>query len=105
MNLKVARTVRALKVLVVAMGVLIVAGVVTIIVTIASRIGASTHGKPALPASVKLSLPQGAHLAAVVPWGDRLIIRIERQAGGDQLLTYDPASGAVVQTIELPPAP
>jgi hypothetical protein len=83
------------------MGILIVAGVLTIVVTLINR---AAH--PRQPAAITatghadVELPAGAHLGGMVGAGDRVVLHIVTADGHDRLLTLDPATGAVVETID-----
>jgi hypothetical protein len=98
---------RALKALVVIMGVLLVAGSVTLAVLIMSRIGShrspvarTTSPAAGLPDRVAVTLPPGAELRSVTVLGDRLALHVATPAGAE-ILVVDPASGAITETIEL----
>ncbi len=80
--------------LVVAMGVLIVAGVATVGITIARRLS-----NPAMAAAV-LDEPAGTRMQSVSPAGNRLAVLL--QGGGpDRVLLVDPQTGAVVGRVGL----
>jgi hypothetical protein len=81
-----------------------VAGLVTIAVTLFNRTAHPAH--PAILAPLghaDIPLPAGAHVAGMVGAGDRVVLHIVTGDGHDRLLTLDPASGAVVETIDLVP--
>ncbi len=94
---------RALKIAVVVMGVLIVAGTAALIVAVVQRIG----GPPApsgggLPRAIEAVLqePAGTRIAAIATMPDRLAVQL--QGGGmDRVVLIDPRSGAVVGRISL----
>ncbi len=87
---------RALMVLVVGMGVLIVVGVVGLIVVVTGRV-ASRHA-PALPAVV-LEEPAGTRIAGIAPLGDSLALRLQG-GGADRVVVVDP-QGRVTRRLEL----
>lgn len=76
---------RALMVLVVAMGVLIVAGVAGLIAVVTSRM-ASQRG-PA--AAMVLDEPAGTRIAGVAPLGDSLALQLQG-GGADRVVVVDP---------------
>ena len=84
---------RALKAAVIVMGILIVAGVVTIMVTIVQR----TAGLPA-PATTQQALlaePDGTRIAGMSAAGDRLALQL--QGGGpDRVVVLDARTGRVL---------
>ncbi len=86
---------RVLKAAVIVMGVLIVAGVATIIVTIVQR----TTGGVSVPGSVMqqelVDEPDGTHIAGVSMGTDKVAVQL--QGGGpDRLLVLDARTGRVV---------
>jgi hypothetical protein len=81
---------RALKILVVVMGVMIIAGVVILGVTVVRRMSPAP-----LAASAPLDEPAGTHIAQVSASGDRVVLLL--QGGGpDRLVVLDLRNGAVV---------
>jgi hypothetical protein len=99
---------RALKLLVVIMGVLLVGGTVVLIIAVVDR---ASH-RPATPAPVAtrgfdravIDLPEGARVLGSEVVGDRLVVRVGLAEGGETLIVIDPRSGARLGTIELRPA-
>ena len=88
---------RAIMALVIGMGVLIVAGVATIGVTIARRLSTSS-----VAAAVTINEPPGTRIIAMSPAADRLALLL--QGGGpDRIVLLDPRSGAVAGRIGLAP--
>ena len=92
---------RALKVLVIVMGVLIVAGTAVVIVTVAKRV--SQAGRTA-PVAASLTLPAGCSVAEMTTIGDRLALRLEGAGDCRQILLVDPATGSITGHIGLVPA-
>lgn len=96
---------RALKLLVVVLGVMLAAGTIALIAAVVVRVrsgsvAALEHVSP--PTEVKL--PVGAHVAATEMAGDRLLVRLTLPQGGEQLLVFNLSTGARIATIELLPA-
>jgi hypothetical protein len=94
---------RALKILVVVMGVMLVVGFAALVAVIAGRI---SRGGPATTvargfASTPIEIPRGARIEAMTAGPDRLILALVLPEGGRQLLVIDLASGARLGTIEL----
>lgn len=93
---------RALLGLVVAMGVLIVAGTAVVAVTIIHRMGHATP-HPASPVAVANSVldePPGTRIIAASGTGDRLALVL--QGGGpDRVVLLDPASGQRLGQVSL----
>jgi hypothetical protein len=94
---------RALKIAVIVMGVLIVAGTMGLIIGVAHRASApATPAVATLPASVAAVLdePAGTRIAGIVALRDRLAVQL--QGGGvDRVLLIDPATGTVAGRISL----
>jgi hypothetical protein len=99
--------VRALKIAVIVMGVMLVVGTVVLIGAIAARV---SH-KPAEPATKPdfitqpIDLPPGARIEAMTAGSDRLIIDLLLPDGTRQLLVIDLATGQRLGTIPLHTAP
>jgi hypothetical protein len=97
---------RALKILVVVMGVMIVAGFTALVVAIAER--TSSSGSPAARsafASGPIDIPRGARIEAMTTGGDRLIVGLQLPDSNRQLLIIDLATGVRIGAIELHPMP
>lgn len=75
------------------MGVLIVAGTVTLVVLLVQR--AAGRGPASLPA-MTLDLPHGARMVSVAGAGERFAVLVEGPDGATRLLLIDPRSGRVV---------
>jgi hypothetical protein len=103
---------RALKVLVIVMGVLLIAGIVALGFAVQYRMNhprpTPTVGGPAIgPAGAAnaqtLDLPQGAKVVGAEASGDRLVVRVELAGGGQELIIVNLATGAPVATVTLRP--
>jgi hypothetical protein len=94
-----------LKVLVIVMGLLIVAGFVVIAAEIARRMSTPNTARP--PASGKfterIALPSGARVVSMNAVGDRLVVHVETQGGPAAAYIVDPRNGALLGTVEFPP--
>ncbi len=90
-----------LKVAVVVMAVLIVAGTVALVVGVARRASVPIGGA-GLPgfAAMVLDEPAGTRIAGIVAVRDRLALRLEG-GGGDRVVLIDPVTGAVAGRISL----
>lgn len=99
---------RALKLLVVVMGVLLVAGTAALVAAIIDRASHRTAAPPQAAARgfdrAVIDLPIGARVLDSTAADGRLVVRIGLAEGGEQLLLIDPATGARLGTIELRPA-
>jgi hypothetical protein len=101
---------RVLKVLVVVMGILIVAGVVTVVATIVSRLSGGTKEAAAPVSSAPISVPFGeiahalpdeARVVSVSAGSGRLYIHYETAGGLARVLVLDGATGAELGKIHL----
>lgn len=95
---------RALKVLTIVMGVMILAGTGVLVAVIVHRVSSpASSGAPiAGLASVALVLdePAGTHIAGIAAAGDRLAVQLQG-GGADRVVLVDPHSGAVAGRIAL----
>lgn len=89
---------RALKVLVATMGVLILAAIVAIVIALSNRASLTGAGKPWTHA---LSLPAGATFKDFRLDGERLVIRTSRPGQEDRLLILRLDTGAVIGTVTI----
>jgi hypothetical protein len=93
---------RALKIAVIVMGVLIVIGTMGLIVVVARRIASPTAAAPSLLVSMAAVLdePAGTRIAGIAAVRDRLAVQL--QGGGvDRVVLIDPLSGAEAGRISL----
>jgi hypothetical protein len=88
-------SVRALKVLVVGMGVLIVVGTVTLVVLVVQRAGAG-----AAAPNLALRQPEGTRIAGIAAAEGRIALWVQRP-DGERVLLVDPRSGRAAGEIRL----
>jgi hypothetical protein len=106
-NTKVDPMVRALKILVAVLGILLVGGIVALIAMLMTRGTPTTTPRPsaALPHGsaydVAIDVPAGARIVSAQPDGSRLVVILALPDGRQQILLLDLASGARLGTIEL----
>jgi hypothetical protein len=91
---------RALKVLVVVMGVLLIGGFAILVATIAGRLSRSGIA-PRSFAATAIDIPRDAHIGAIAAGTDRLILELVLPEGQRQLVVIDLATGARLGTINL----
>ena len=93
-----------LKVLVIVMGLLIVAGFVVIAAEIARRMSsASAPAAPTAGFARNIALPSGAQVVSVSAAGDRIAVHVKAVDGRSTLYLVDPRSGALLGTVDFPP--
>jgi hypothetical protein len=99
--------VRGLKILVVVMGAMILAGVAALIIVIASRLPARHAAAPSSQplAASPIELPAGARVETIGVGSDRLVLDIVLPGGNRQLLIIDLATGRRLGAIPLRTAP
>ncbi len=101
------RNMKPLIALVIIMGVLIVAGLVVVVVTIANRLGgadrtANTRAAAEF-ATVDLPVPAGCEVMETTAADDRLILRLGSGERCNQVLIVDMATGRLLGTLRLAP--
>ena len=97
---------RALKILVVVMGVMILAGVATLVVVIAGRVSRGAAGTSSQPfAAAPIELPAGARIETMSTGSDRLVIDLVLPDGNRRLVIIDLATGRSLGTVPLLTAP
>jgi hypothetical protein len=97
---------RALKILVVVMGVLLVLGIAALVWAVVYRINHPPAAAPTAAgtgARTVLDLPPGARIESSEVAGDRIVLRLALPDGGGQLWLFDLRNGARIGTIELRP--
>jgi hypothetical protein len=98
---------RGLKILVVVMGIMLVAGFAALIVAIAGKMSRSGS----VPSAVRpftgapIDIPRGARIEAMTVGTDRLVLALALSEGARQLVIIDLATGARLGTIELHASP
>jgi hypothetical protein len=100
---------RALKIIVVAMGVMLVVGVVALGFGIAYRVNHPRGTASPPPRSVippigmprTVTLPSGAKILGVQSDGDRVMVRLGLANGGEELILVDWKTGATLSILEL----
>lgn len=90
---------RALKGLVIGMGVLIAAGLVVVGVTIANR--TLDGGPPGVATDAAFALPAGAEVLETALDGGRVALRIRLAGGGTAIHVFDLATGERVATARI----
>ncbi len=98
---------RALKIVVVVMGIMLVVGFAALIFVIAGRM--SHRGASPLPARTTartmIDIPRGARVEAMTTAPDRLFLDLVLPDGNRQIVIINLATGARAGSIELRPAP
>ena len=88
---------RALKALVIGMGVLIAAGLATVVVTIANR----TLDADRPPTEAAFAIPDGAEVLETALDGDRVAFRLRLSDGTAAIHVFDLATGRRVATARI----
>jgi Family of unknown function (DUF6476) len=93
--------IRALKTLVAALGVLLVAGVVALVAAIGMRLSHRVPPPVAAFNAPPAMLPHGAKIEAVGAGADRIVLDIVLSDGTRQLIILETPSGRLIGTIPL----
>ena len=94
---------RALKILVIVMGVMLLTGFATLIIVLAGRL---SHSGPARPfAAAPIELPAGARIETIGVGSDRLVLAIILPDGECRLMIIDSATGRLLVAIPMHIAP
>ncbi len=103
---------RAMTVVVVVMGILIVAGLAALAVGIVRRATDAIHSAevpraagPTAFLAAPIGLPKGAHVTAISTGTDRLVIAVALPDGSQELIVVDLATGRRLGMIPLHAAP
>jgi hypothetical protein len=97
---------RALKTLVIVLGVALVAGSVALVALIVGRLerkGAETAAAQGL-GPLHAALPAGSRIVSTELSGDRLLLRLALADGGEELMLVDARTGAPVAVFDVPAA-
>jgi hypothetical protein len=104
---------RALRLLVIVLGVLLLGGTLALVVAIIMRSPRPAESRrpdpqPAdsakqAPYDTVVDLPAGAVIQSIQPAGDRVLLHLVLPSGRQQLVVLDPGSGLRRGTIELRP--
>jgi len=98
---------RALKILVVVLGVLLVGGFVTLVVVIAGRVAQRQGSPTAAPAAgppfaaAPIELPAGARIETIAVGPDRIVLHLALPDGNRELVIIDLTSGRRLGAIPL----
>ena len=102
---------RALKILVIVLGVLLVGGFVTLVVVIAGRIGQRQTAPSSAPAASlpfaasPIELPAGARIETLAVGSDRIVLNLALPDGNRELVIIDLVSGRRLGAVPLRAAP
>jgi hypothetical protein len=88
-----------LKALVIGMGVLIVAGIGVVAVTLVNRMGGSASSSPSAAAG-RIELPAGARIAETHVDGKTVVLRLTMPDGTSRIAVYE-TGGKLVSMIEV----
>ncbi len=94
-----------LKALVIVLGILIVAGLTLVAVTVARRAGGPDGTVSSGFGEVNLRLPPGARLVDATVDGARLVLRLRLADGTDQVTIVDLQTGRPLGTVRLEAEP
>ncbi len=93
---------RALKTLVVVMGIMLIAGFAALVAVIAGRL---SHNSAPRSFATAIDIPRGARIEAMATGADRLVLNVALPEGSRQLLVIDLTTGARLGIVELRTTP
>jgi hypothetical protein len=94
---------RALKILVIVMGVMLIGGFALLVAVIAGRL--SRGNVPRSFVATSIDIPRDARIGSMTAGADRLVVELVLPQGGHQLIVVDLATGTSIGTIELRASP
>jgi len=92
---------RGLKILVVVMGAMLIAGVAGLVVAIAVRLSHRAPSPATAFTAAPIMLPKGSELETMSTGADRIVLEIVLADGSRQLVVIDLATGRELGTIPL----
>ena len=95
---------RALKIVVIVMGVMLIGGFALLVAVIAGRLSRGGSVSRSFAATA-IEIPRDARIGSMTAAADRLVLELVLPQGGRQLIVVDLATGARLGTIELRAAP
>jgi uncharacterized protein DUF6476 len=98
-------SIRPLKFLVAAMGVLLIAGVAALVAAIAVRLSHRGAPREAAFAAPPLTLPHGSTIETMSVGADRIVLQVDLADGSVELVVIDLQTGRQLGTIPLREAP
>jgi hypothetical protein len=98
-------SIRALKILVLAMGVLLVAGIVALVATVAIRLAHRSPPPQETVAAPPITLPHGSTIEQMSTGPDRIVLDVALADGSVELVVIDLATGRLVGIFPLKEAP
>ena len=93
---------RALKTVVVVMGIMLIGGFATLVAVIAGKL---SHSDAPRSFAAAIDIPRGARIEAMTTGPDRLLLAIMLPEGGRQVLVINLTTGARLGIVELRPTP
>jgi uncharacterized protein DUF6476 len=92
---------RGLKILVVAMGAMLVVGIVALVVAIAAQLSHRFPAPAAAFSAPPVMLPHGSKIETMSIGSDRIVLQVDLVDGSVQLVVIDLATGRELGTIPL----
>jgi len=89
---------RALKTLVVVMGIMLIGGFAALVAVIAGRL---SHYSPPRSFATAIDIPRGARIEGIATGADRLVLDVVLPEGSRQLLVIDLTTGVRLGIVEL----
>jgi hypothetical protein len=96
---------RALKILVVVMGVLLVGGVAVLVATVAVRLSHRGAAPAAAFTAPPITLPHGAKVETMTATPERIVLQVDLADDSIELVVIDVANGRLLGVVPLKEAP
>jgi hypothetical protein len=96
---------RSLKILVVALGILLLGGTAVLVAVVVERIAHRPAAAAVSRGPLRTLLPEGARILGSELAGDRLLVRLALADGSEALALFDARTGAELAVIEQRAAP
>lgn len=90
---------RALKITVIVLGVLLVLGTAALVAAVVHRVAEQPSFASRAAESLRVSLPAGARILGAELSGDRLMVRAALAQGDEAIFLIDARSGRLIATI------
>jgi uncharacterized protein DUF6476 len=96
---------RFLKILVAAMGLLLIGGIIVLVAAVAGRLSHRAAPPVAAFTAPAIELPHGSTIETMSVGADRIVLQVDRVDGSVELVVIDLATGRLIGKIPLKEAP
>jgi hypothetical protein len=100
LNSQQSKPLRILKILVIVMGVMIIAGLFIVIFTITNRIMEKPSRLTNIPWVAMTVIDRGSEIESMVAGKERLFIKVKSLTGADSILIFDSENGTKIGALK-----